>query len=55
MNDILIELRNLFPDCSVEQTFIFSRDTPEIVSAHENKHPFYEDSSGIMYIIVDWT
>ena len=55
MNDILIKLRNLFPDCSVEQTFIFSRDAPEIVPADKNKHPFYEDSSGIMYIIVDWT
>jgi hypothetical protein len=55
MNDVLTELRILFPDCSVEQTFIFSRDIPEIISPDKNKHPFYEDSSGIMYIIIDWT
>jgi hypothetical protein len=55
MNNILTKIRNLFPDCVVEQTIIYSRDAPEIISPERNKHPFYEENSGIMYIIIDWT
>ena len=55
MDYILKELRNLFPDCDVNQTLIFSRDAPIQVLPEQNKHPLYEDSAGIMYIIIDWT
>lgn len=55
MNEILGELRYLFPGCSVKQMFVFTRDEPETVSPEKNKHPFFEDTDGTMYIIVDWT
>lgn len=55
MKDILHELRYLFPGCSVQQMFISARDEPEVVAPEKNKHPFFEDTDGVLSIVVDWS